>query len=167
MSFPLSPLHPIRIVAVDGKENASLAEHAFVPFGFVLRQAHAYQRANNAAHHAAGADAAKGSHDWASCGPTPGMASAPTPACNPRVPPMIPPAVTPEAVPPGAFVCVSVVKSFDPPVFAKQNGDMLVRVAGLPQCAHNLLCAVTCTIDPKYRGILPCHIFSPLFSQSV
>ena len=62
---PFSPLHPIRIVAVYGKENASLAEHAFVPLGFVLRQTHAYQRANNAAYHAAGAHAAKGSHDWA------------------------------------------------------------------------------------------------------
>ena len=40
-------------------------------------------------------------------GPTPGMASVPTPANQPRTPPSIPPVAAPVVAPSGAFVCCS------------------------------------------------------------
>src|SRR6185369_10122455 len=60
-------LRPIGIVAVNRKKDAAALDPAFVSFGFIFRNAHADQRADDAAYRAADAHTRKGRNNW-TCG---------------------------------------------------------------------------------------------------
>src|SRR3954453_20791765 len=58
---------PIRIVAMYGQEDSAVLDQAFVALGFVFRNAHSDQSANQPAHDAASAGTRKRTHDG-TCG---------------------------------------------------------------------------------------------------
>ena len=53
--------------AVDGEEDASVFDSAFVAFGFVLGDAHAYEGSDESSDCSAYSEACQGAHDGAGC----------------------------------------------------------------------------------------------------
>src|SRR3954454_5189389 len=59
----LRALHPVGIVAMDGKQHPALLHHAFIALGFVLGDSHPHQGPNDATDDPAGACARERAHD--------------------------------------------------------------------------------------------------------
>src|SRR3954451_24526635 len=63
----LRAFNPIRVVAVDGGQDLTLLDHAFIALGLVFGDAHSYECADDPADHPTGSGACQRTHDGSGC----------------------------------------------------------------------------------------------------
>src|ERR1035441_6378830 len=130
-------LGPLGAVGVDGEQDPTVFDAAFVPFGFVFRDSHSNEGSRDPADRTSPsrpcpppppppAPAIAATIGPAAIkGPRPGMAKAPMPASHPNPPPSTAPVPAPAEAPSGAFVPFLTAKSFDP-TFSGNRTEMSV-----------------------------------------